>query len=173
MGEKHIYVRTAEKALSEFITRGKRLKTPADPDELLAIQRGCFVSIHKEDGSLRGCIGTIEPRFNTLFEEIVQNTISAASADPRFAPIQPDELLELNMSVDVLTPAEQVSPNQLDPSVYGLIISDGYRKGVLLPALEGVDTIEKQIDIVKKKARLEMIDNSQLQFYRFRTERFK
>ncbi len=173
MEQKHIYLLTAERALREFLINNKRLKMPGDVDDRLLLNRGCFVSLHLKNGDLRGCIGTIEPRFKTLFEEIVQNAISAASRDPRFSPVTPDELEEINVSVDVLTPLEEVAPAQLDPAVYGLIISDGYRKGVLLPALEGVDTVERQIDIVKKKAGLEMVDNDKLKFYRFRTERYK
>ena len=103
----------------------------------------------------------------------MQNAISASSTDPRFRPVAPEELPDIKVSVDVLSPFEEVTPDQLDPAVYGLIISDGYRKGVLLPALESVDTVEKQIDIVKKKARLQMVANDQLKFYRFRSERFE
>ncbi|WP_462280484.1 AmmeMemoRadiSam system protein A [Salinivirga cyanobacteriivorans] len=173
MEQKHIYVLTAEQAVRKFVVDGVRLKKPEDVDERLLLKRGCFVSLHLENGDLRGCIGTIEPRFKTLFEEIVQNAISASSTDPRFRPVAPEELSEIKVSVDVLSPFEEVTPDQLDPAVYGLIISDGHRKGVLLPALESVDTVEKQIDIVKKKARLQMVDNDQLKFYRFRSERFE
>src|SRR6056297_1425573 len=128
MSNKHIYVQTAQKAIEEFVLRGRRLHKPDALDEQLAIKRGCFVSLHQEDGALRGCIGTIEPRFSTLFEEIVQNGISAASTDPRFSAVKPDELKDLHYSVDVLSPPEKTNADHLDPSVYGLILSDGYRK---------------------------------------------
>ncbi len=173
MSSQHIYTKTAQKAVEEFVLNGRRLKKPDNPNEQLSIKRGCFVSLHKEDGALRGCIGTIVPQFSTLFEEIVQNGISAASTDPRFSPVKPDELNGLHYSVDVLSPPEKTTPDQLDPAIYGLILSDGYRKGVLLPALEGVDTVEKQIDIVKRKAGLEMVPNENLEFYRFKSERYE
>ena len=113
---------------------------------------GTFVSIKKK-GRLRGCIGTILPVSSSLVEEVAQNAVSAAMRDPRFPPLSPEELGEITISVDVLTPPEPVSGlHELDPARYGVIVQSGFRKGVLLPDLPGVDSVEKQVAIAREKA---------------------
>lgn len=171
--ECHKYVSVAREAIDLQLSKHKRLKKPESLPDIFAEARGCFVSLHNEDGSLRGCIGTIEPRFDNLYDEIVQNAISAATQDPRFSPVEKAEFPRLQISVDVLSKPEETTIDQLDPLKYGLIISDGYRKGVLLPALESVDTVQKQVDIVKRKAGLSMVDNAELSFYRFTSKRYE
>ncbi|MBQ6527529.1 MAG: AmmeMemoRadiSam system protein A, partial [Clostridia bacterium] len=122
------------------------------PTELTGRRAGAFVSIHKQ-GRLRGCIGTILPTRKSLAEEIIHNAVSAASEDPRFDPIAPDELKWLEISVDVLGEPENIdSEKELDVRRYGVIVSRGGRRGLLLPDLEGVDTVEQQIAIARKKA---------------------
>ncbi len=122
------------------------------PAEMISRRAGAFVSIH-ENGDLRGCIGTIAPTRGSLAEEIVSNAIAASTRDPRFMPIGEDELDKLEISVDVLGEAEPIdSPDKLDVKRYGVIVSKGMRRGLLLPDLEGVDTVEDQIDIAKRKA---------------------
>ena len=115
---------------------------------------GTFVSIHKH-GMLRGCIGTIEPTQPNVALEVIQNAISAATRDPRFPPITPDELDDLDIKVDVLSEPEPVkSLEELDPKRYGVIVKSArdWRRGLLLPDLEGVDTVEYQVDIARRKA---------------------
>lgn len=130
---------------------------------LLSERAGAFVSI-KKNGDLRGCIGTIEPYRSNLAEEIIGNAISACSRDPRFDPIQPRELAELSISVDVLSEAEPVdSPAQLDVLRYGVIVAKGYRRGLLLPNLEGVDTVEYQLRIALSKAGISPSENYTIQ----------
>ena len=110
------------------------------------------MSIHKH-GRLRGCIGTILPVTESLAKEIIDNAVSAAVRDPRFDPVRPDELPWLELSVDVLEAPEPIgSPAELDVKRYGVIVTNGRRKGLLLPDLEGVDTVEDQIAIAKRKA---------------------
>lgn len=119
---------------------------------LTGTQAGAFVSLHK-DGRLRGCIGTISPTRDNLAQEIIENAISASTRDPRFIPVTLDELEFLEYSVDVLSPAEPIdSPDQLDVKRYGVIVSNGGRRGLLLPNLDTIDTVEEQISIAKKKA---------------------
>lgn len=119
---------------------------------LTGTQAGAFVSLHK-DGRLRGCIGTIAPTRDNLAQEIIENAISASTRDPRFIPVTADELEYLEYSVDVLSPAEPIdSPDQLDVKRYGVIVSNGGRRGLLLPNLDTIDTVEEQIAIAKKKA---------------------
>jgi AmmeMemoRadiSam system protein A len=135
-------------------------------------QAGVFVSLHRGDGSLRGCIGTIEPTRATIEEEIVGNAISAASRDPRFHPLTAQELEDLDVSVDVLTPAEEVCGlKDLDPKEYGIIVrtEDG-RQALLLPDLEGVDTVDQQLRITCRKGGIDP-DRDRYRLYRFRVER--
>ena len=123
-----------------------------DYSALLTERAGTFVSIKKR-GELRGCIGTISPMKNSLAEEIVDNAISACSRDPRFDPVAAGELSDLTVSVDVLSEAEPIATrDELDVKRYGVIVSKGYRRGLLLPNLEGVDTIEYQLRIALSKA---------------------
>ena len=122
------------------------------PPELTGRRAGAFVSIHRQ-GRLRGCIGTIAPTRGSLAEEIIHNAVSAAARDPRFDPIRPDELQWLDISVDVLGEPEDIeSEDALDVKRYGVIVSRGRRRGLLLPDLEGVDTVRQQVDIARQKA---------------------
>lgn len=171
MHEKHIYTQIARKTLTDFVEHKKRLGTTES--DLFGIKHGCFVSLHNADGSLRGCIGTIEPRTVDLFNEIVQNTISAAASDPRFEPVKPNELEQLHISIDVLSKPEPATIDMLDPKKYGLIITDDFRKGVLLPNIEGIETVEEQIDIVKRKAGIPMQNSATLKFFRFKSIRYE
>ena len=116
-----------------------------------------FVSIHTLEGELRGCKGTLEPLHDTVEEEVISNAISACSRDPRFSPIQEDELDHLEIHVDVLSAMEPIrSPAELDVRQYGVLVStpDG-RRGVLLPDIEGIDTVEDQIAIACRKAGIQ------------------
>lgn len=134
----------------------------------------CFVSIYS-NGYLRGCIGTIFPFRDTLYDEIVGNAIAASTEDPRFIPMTAEELEEIEVSVDVLSEPEKVtSVEELNPEKYGIIVSDGKNnKGVLLPDLEGIDTVEEQIAIAKAKAGLKNVDMSRLELYRFSAQRYR
>ena len=139
----------------------------AEPEELPAEMRtgraGVFVSIH-EHGRLRGCIGTIAPVTDCIAEEIRRNAVSAATEDPRFDPITVDELKWLEISVDVLGSPEQISGiEELDPGRYGVIVSRGRRRGLLLPALDGVDTPQQQIAIARRKAGISPDEDVQLE----------
>ncbi len=147
------HVRLAMAATEAYIRDHKKIKVPEDTsEELRTKQAGVFVCI-KIAGELRGCIGTIEPCCNSLAEEIINNAISACSKDPRFALVSPQELPHLQYSVDVLTEPEPIDTlDQLDPKRYGVIVTSGYKKGLLLPDLEGVDTVEYQVSIAMQKA---------------------
>ncbi|MBQ3337176.1 MAG: AmmeMemoRadiSam system protein A, partial [Selenomonadaceae bacterium] len=147
------YVRLARHSLETFVKTHQPAALPDDlPAELLNRRAGAFVSLHK-DGNLRGCIGTIAATCDTLAEEILQNAISACSRDPRFEPVKIEELDDIEYSVDVLGEAERVFDlKSLDVKRYGVIVENGGRRGLLLPDLEGVDTVEEQIAIAKRKA---------------------
>ena len=147
------FVKLARASVESWVRNRRVLPLPADlPEELAKRRAGAFVSIHK-NGQLRGCIGTISAVEGSLAEEIIQNAVSASSRDPRFSPITPDELKYLEISVDVLGDAEKVdSPDKLDVKRYGVIVTSGRKRGLLLPDLDGVDTVEEQIRIARRKA---------------------
>lgn len=153
------YVRLARASLESWIREHKKLSIPDwVPEEMRTQKAGAFVSIH-EHGNLRGCIGTILSTTDSVAEEIIQNAISASTRDPRFYPIRKDELPNLDISVDVLGSPEVIdSPSLLDVKRYGVIVSYGRRRGLLLPDLDGVDTVEDQIDIARQKGGIRSTD---------------
>lgn len=146
-------VKLAHNSLLTYLTTGKVLKVPSDIDTSLKDNKaGVFVSIH-HFGSLRGCIGTIEPTKQSVAMEIIANAIEAGTEDPRFPSIKLEEMPYLEFSVDVLSPIEHIlSSKELDPHKYGVVVSSGSQKGLLLPNLEGVESVEQQIDIARRKA---------------------
>ncbi len=147
------YVKLARRSLENYILHGTRITVPDGlPEEMLDRRAGAFVSIHKQ-GQLRGCIGTILPTCTSVAEEIIENAVSASTKDPRFDPITADELPLLEINVDVLGEPEDIpSADMLDVKRYGVIVTRGYKRGLLLPDLDGVDTVEEQIAIAKRKA---------------------
>ena len=149
------YVRLARAAVNSWVEWRKRPELREDlPAEMLSGRAGVFVSLHK-DGMLRGCIGTIQAVKRNIAEEIVENGISAAAKDPRFSPVRPEELEALEISVDVLGKPEKIrSKEELDVKRYGVIVTKGFRRGLLLPNLDGVDTVEQQLSIALRKAGL-------------------
>ena len=160
----------ARQTIEAFVRTG----AAPDPDPLsdpaLPTRAGAFVSLHTPAG-LRGCIGTIGPTQPTLAAEIVHNSVSAASQDPRFPPVRPDELAGLEITVDVLEQPEPVSSmSELDPKVYGVITTCGWRRGLLLPDLEGVDTCEDQVAIAMSKGGIRPDETISLE--RFKVVRY-
>ncbi len=143
----------AWRSLESWVLDRRVLELPKGlPAELTDRRAGAFVSLHR-NGRLRGCIGTIAPAEDSLAEEIIRNAVSAAARDPRFDPVRPGELAELEVSVDVLGEPEDIaSEKELDVKRYGVIVRRGARRGLLLPDLEGVDTVEQQVSIARQKA---------------------
>ena len=152
-GEEDAYISLARKSIELYTRTKKVLEMPDDlSKELLERRAGTFVTL-KINGKLRGCIGTIEPVCRNIAEEIIRNAISACSKDPRFDPVTEEELPYITYSVDVLGKVEKVqSKLELDPNKYGVIVTKGYRRGLLLPNLDGVDTVEEQLEIALGKA---------------------
>jgi len=141
------------RAALEHYSRGEKYSVPPDriPGEF-AKPAGVFVSL-KKHGRLRGCIGTITPQQGSIVEETIHNAISAGHRDPRFHPVRKEELDDLDISVDVLHEPEPIkTKDSLDPARYGVIVRSGRKQGLLLPNLEGVDTVEEQIGIAMQKA---------------------
>ncbi len=168
--EMHPLVQLAKKAVESYVKNHELVRAQELSPEMKAVA-GVFVSL-KRHGQLRGCIGTFEPMQSNVAEEIIQNAISAAVRDPRFNPVRPDELADLEYSVDVLTPPEPVkSKAELDPKKYGLIVQSGYRRGLLLPDLEGVKDVQTQVDICCQKGGIS--SNEPIKLFRFKVNRYK
>lgn len=170
------HVRLARISLEYYLRHHRPLNhVPPDIAEALKGQQAAaFVSIHTKEGDLRGCIGTLSPCHSSLAEEILENAISAGTRDYRFPSITLAELPDLEIKVDVLSEAENIrSPEELDPRRYGVIVSNAEgRRGVLLPDLEGVDTVEEQIRIACRKAGIEP-KGGRYRLQRFTVERFR
>ncbi|MDP4146985.1 MAG: AmmeMemoRadiSam system protein A [Bacillota bacterium] len=165
------YVKLARESLEYYVREGKPLPVPNNlPSEMLNDKRGVFVSLKKE-GELRGCIGTIAPTTDSLAKEIIRNAVEAGERDPRFFPVEEDELDDIVYSVDVLMPPEESNKEDLDPEKYGVIVKHGRKMGLLLPDLEGVDTPEKQLEIALDKAGIS--PDRQYEIERFEVVRHK
>lgn len=147
----HPVAQLARETVECFTLEGK-LPQVKEMCQEMREKAGVFVSL-KKHGQLRGCIGTFEPTQKNVAEEIVRNAISSATQDPRFPPVTANELPYLDYSVDILTEPEPVEDrNKLDPKKYGVIVERHGRRGLLLPDIEGVDTVEQQIEICCYKA---------------------
>ena len=167
----HPLVKLAKDTIEKFTLNGKTMEIPHPLPVDMEEKAGTFVSI-KIKGDLRGCIGTFQPTTDNVAAEVIQNAISAATRDPRFSPVSSDELDELEYSVDVLSAPEKVqSKKELDQKKYGVIVVSGTRKGLLLPDLDGVDTVDDQVSIASAKAGIYMGDDIEL--YRFEVRRHK
>ncbi|MBE0425584.1 MAG: AmmeMemoRadiSam system protein A [Nitrospirae bacterium] len=166
----HPLVELAKKSVERYIREGKIMKLPEIPPELDE-KAGVFVCI-KKNGQLRGCIGTFMPATECVVKETILNSISAAIKDPRFPPVNEYELDEIEYTVDVLSCPEKVNDiSELNPKKYGVIVVSGNRRGLLLPDLEGVDTVEEQLRIAKMKANILPYEDAEI--YRFKVKRYK
>jgi AmmeMemoRadiSam system protein A len=167
----HHLVKLAKETVEQYVRDGTVMQPPADSPHSMTEKAGVFVSI-KKNGELRGCIGTFQSTTENIATEIIQNAISAATQDPRFLPVNAMELDHLEYSVDVLTEPEKItSKKELDPKKYGVIVKSGDRKGLLLPDLEGVNTVDEQISIASMKAEIYLGENIEL--YRFEVKRYR
>ncbi|MDO5724976.1 MAG: AmmeMemoRadiSam system protein A [Tissierellia bacterium] len=162
------YINLARKAIEEFVLKDSIYEYKGQNSELLNNRAGAFVSLHKFR-ELRGCIGTFLPTKENLAKEIVSNAISAATKDPRFMPLNKSELNDIEISVDILSKPEKIkSLDELDVKKYGIIVSKGWRRGLLLPNLDGVDTVEKQIAICKQKAGISQFEDVEIEKFKVR-----
>lgn len=155
LNEKDPYVRLARESLTNYLTTGRELEYIPNYviNEMRVLKRGVFVSLKKE-GELRGCIGTIFPVTDSVAEEIIRNAIEAGINDPRFYRVEEQELLDIDFSVDVLTEPEPAIESELDPKKYGVIVRSNEKTGLLLPDLDGVDTVADQLSIALRKANI-------------------
>ena len=166
----HPIVKLAKNTVESYI-KERKVILPGELTDEMKQRAGVFVTIRKH-GEFRGCIGTIAPTKPTLAEEVIANAIGSATQDPRFPPVGQNELPELEYSVDVLTTPEPViNKENLDPKKYGLVVECCQRRGLLLPDIEGVDTVEQQISICRQKAGI--LPHETIKLFRFQVQRYK
>ena len=171
--EKEKYITDlARRAVEEYIISGKEVEVVEEElPEILRKEAGVFVTLKKDD-NLRGCMGTFRPVQKNAAYEIISNAMTAAENDPRFPEVEKEELNEIKISVDILSEPEKVKDkSELDPKKYGILVKGGHQSGLLLPDLEGIDTVEKQINIAKRKAGLR--EDADIEIYRFTVSRFE
>jgi AmmeMemoRadiSam system protein A len=167
----HPLAELAKRSIEAYVRKGTTIEPPESLSAEMKEKAGVFVCI-KKHGQLRGCIGTYTPCYECAAIEIIRNAISAATRDPRFHPVQEDELEELEYCVDILSSPRKVKDlKELDPKKYGVILVCGDRKGLLLPDLDGVDTVEEQLRITKMKAWI--LPEEEAEIYRFEVKRYK
>jgi AmmeMemoRadiSam system protein A len=173
MSAPHPFVQLARAAIEAYVRNDKRIQPSRDFSNEKS--SGVFVSLH-EHGELRGCIGTIQPQAGSLADEIIDNAISAATRDPRFMPVAPNELGDLEISVDVLTPPILIdSIRDQDPKQHGLIVQsklDPRKRGLLLPDLESIDTAEKQLHYTREMKAGITDPNEPTEMFRFQVKRY-
>ena len=168
---KHPLVQLAVDSVENFIKNREVISPPAELTEEMKEKAGVFVCL-KKDGQLRGCIGTFQPVTDNVANEVIKNAVSAATEDPRFNCVDCGELDGIEYSVDVLTAPEPVKNIQeLDPKRYGVLVVRGNRRGLLLPDLDGVDTVGEQIAIAKHKAGIDPYEP--ITIYRFEVKRYE
>ena len=183
------YILLAKSAIEIYIKEGKIISSPEDlPREFLTRRAGTFVTIMKNK-ELRGCIGTYLPTKINIAQEIIHNAVAAATEDYRFNPIQKTELPYLSYTVYILSEPELVKDiNELNPKKFGIIVKttpfvypnedvvfDGhvpFKSGLLLPDLEGIDTIEQQISIACQKGGINP-EKEKIIIYRFTVKKYQ
>jgi AmmeMemoRadiSam system protein A len=168
----HPLVQLATATIAAYVSAGRVLPPEQAPAAIEGGPAGVFVTLHsRSTGELRGCIGTIEPCEASLAEETIRNAIAAATRDPRFPPVHPEELSNLVIDVSVLYPPEPIkSIEQLDPRHYGVIVQHGRRRGLLLPDIPGIDDARTQVDFARQKAWL--TPDEPVDMFRFKVEKY-
>jgi uncharacterized protein len=167
----HRLVELARDSVEQFVRNGVMLPIPNPLPAEMAERSGVFVCMKKRS-NLRGCIGTFMPCCENIAAETIRNAISAATQDPRFMPVSEDELPDLEYSVDVLSAPEKVKDiSELDHREFGVILTSGQKRGLLLPDLEGVNSVEEQIRITRMKAGI--LPNEKIEIFRFRVKRYR
>ena len=133
-----LLVKTARRAVTEFLSNGNRIKLESDLEEKFSFNSGVFVTLNNPNG-LRGCIGFPMPE-KKLSHAVVEGAIAAATEDPRFPSVKTNELNDIVFEVTVLTPPVEIDVS--DPTEYlekikvgrdGLIIRHSFSSGLLLP----------------------------------------
>jgi AmmeMemoRadiSam system protein A len=168
----HPLVQLARFAVEAYVCDRRTIRPADAPVHVEGGPAGVFVTIHTAStGELRGCIGTIQPTKPSLAQETINNAIAASTRDPRFAPMKPHELNDIELDVSVLHPPEPIrSVDELDPASYGVIVQRGYRRGLLLPDIPGIEDVETQVAYARLKAGLR--PDEPVEMLRFKVEKY-
>ena len=167
----HLFVALAYQAIETYLKTGQAMSPPRPLPDEMAEPGAVFVSLHTADGRLRGCRGTITPTEPNLAEAIIHTAIASATDDPRFPPMTLAEMEGLDVKVDVLSELEAVSDtSELDEKVYGVLIKSDYRRALLLPDIAAVDSVPRQLELVRRKAGIGPDEPAEL--YRFTVSRY-
>ncbi|MBI3596266.1 MAG: AmmeMemoRadiSam system protein A [Nitrospirae bacterium] len=166
----HPLVELAQEAIYVYLSTRIMMQVPASLMEMFARPAGVFVCL-KKNGQLRGCVGTYQPARPTVAEEVVHNAIASATRDPRFSTVTLAELKEIDCSVDVLTIPVLTAAWDLDPQRFGILVVQGPRRGLLLPDLDGIETVEQQIREAKQKAGI--FTDEAVELYCFTVQRYR
>ena len=167
----HPIIALAQKSIQKYLETGHTIAVPAHLPAFMQEPRAVFVTLHTASGHLRGCRGTLTPTEPTLAEAVIKTAIASATDDPRFTPMSLREMAGLQIKVDVLSPMEPVTEtDQLDEKVYGVVIQSGQRRAVLLPDISGVDSVPRQLELVRKKAGIR--PDEPVTLYRFTVTRY-
>ena len=151
--------------------RSEKYEVPQIPGAWPA-HHGLFVTLWTADGKLRGCIDHTQKAQQPLAEEVAQYAVLASTRDPRFDTLSLEELDDLRLELSILTPSEAIEDRStLDPKTYGVIVKAGNKRGVLLPNVAGVDTVDYQIEIACQKAGIS--PHEQLELFRFKSIKLK
>ena len=172
----------ARQSIQYYLKTGQYLSLSKDlPKDFFESRQACFVSLHlKKNHRLRGCIGTFLPAYKNTAEEIVRNAVAAATQDPRFPPVRPKELPDIEISVDLLSTPEEITnhfkfgnpiPSAIDPKTKGLIVSTEFgQRGLLLPDIEGVDTPQQQLEICFQKGGISQAETVRLETFKVKRQ---
>lgn len=167
----HPLIDLAYQAIKLYLETRQIMPIPANLPPEMQLPGAVFVSLHAADGQLRGCRGTLTPAYPTLAEAVIRTAIASAIDDPRFPPMSLPELNGLQIKIDVLSPLEPVADvAELDHIVYGVVIQSGYRRAVLLPDIPMVDSVPRQLELVRLKAGIGPTEPAEL--YRFTVTRY-
>ena len=157
-----LLLETARLAIEQYLT-GQPLNVPA-LDTNLNTSQGVFVTLWEPSKKLRGCIGRTQGITPTLTQEVAECAIMAATRDTRFTPLRDTlELQNLSIELSLLMPLEEISSTaSLDPHRYGVVVMAGSKRGLLLPNVDGIETVEKQLQIAKEKGKIDAHEECQL-----------
>lgn len=168
----HPFIALAHQAITTYLESGEVILPPNPLPEDMAVPQAVFVSLHLADGSLRGCRGTIAPTEPNLALAIIRTAIASATDDPRFLPLTRNELKGLDIKIDILGPMEPVSDiSQLNEKIYGVFIKSGWQRALLLPDIPAIDSVTRQLEVVRRKAGLSPDQLAEL--YRFTVTRYQ
>ena len=132
-GEQNTLIEIARHAIEACVLGGRQ--TPAEwrssSASSLSQPCGAFVTLRRR-GALRGCIGHVEAE-RPLAEAVAECAAAACARDPRFPPVALDELPDLQVEISVLSPLFDILPSEVEIGRHGLLISQGWQRGLLLP----------------------------------------